>query len=214
MTLDCSNMLDTLKALDWMTIQRTIGNNHSTIIGLFASWYIHTSNDATVIEGAPSFHARRSKPFKSDGLFCEGDNVVGILEVEGSRHDHTIGKIRKHFDANLDVLGHLRFAIYVAYSESPRGRNPHRTFPSPLTDRDFGKFSKLSRDYPNKCIAVVTLEKLVDRQLSEVRKKSEYYSGHINCVSARLYQNGNVVDQFSCSAPAANSQKEDAHHGI
>ena len=196
MAINCSNVLDSLKTLDWVTIKKTIGNNHSTIIGAFASWFVKTSGVATVIEGAPSFSTKGSKAFKSDGLFCEDEAVVGILEVEGSRHDHTTEKLGKHFRSNSPILANLRFAIYVAYPESPTGRGERRNFPPPLTDNDFQRFCKLSREHPQKCIVVITLHKLFERNLSEVRKKTEYYSGHIASASARVYRNGNVGESI------------------
>jgi hypothetical protein len=65
-----------------------------------------------------------------------------------------------------------------------------------LSEHELAEFCRLSRSHPNKCIAVITLSKQFERERSEVRKKAEYYSGRIDNGMARLYQNGEAIQEI------------------
>lgn len=199
MTKNDSYFLSSLCTVDWQVAHQSIGNSHSTLIGLLVSWWIQTCRlNRWAVEGAPSFGKKNSeRTGKSDALFCDGQSIVGILEVEGSRYQYTISKIEKHFRSKAEDLKKLRFAVLLLYPESPKGKGANRTFPDLSSSTFVEQVKQLSQKYPTKTILLILLYKQFERVLTGIRSKNEYYSGSVSKVSAQLFRKGELIGSLT-----------------
>jgi len=187
------DIFDTLRSVNWAVAANTYGSFHSTIIGLLSQWWASLiPKEHRVMESGPTFgHGTRNNPCgKCDAAFCQGNTAVGILEVEAARVLYTIEKIGSFFSSQLDDLNALKFAILALYPSIPTGRGDRRVAPSVPDNQAQSAVIKLSRQYWNKTIIVVALNKVFERQVEGIRNRNDYYRCRLSNVQAFLYRNG------------------------
>lgn len=201
----CLELLTSLRQADWQTVQNTIGNSHSTLIGVLVSWYVHTYPASRLaIEGAPGFAAVDGERKHSDALLLEDDTAVGILEVEGNNNENAIDRIRTHFASNDILLGNLWFAVLVAYPGEPIGEGDQRHFPDPLLGDHQARYQALSAQYRDKCFIAISLKKQFERNLQGPRTiNTDYYSGRVDSGLAMLFRNDVRVGPIQLFGAAA-----------
>lgn len=70
-----SALLEDLATVDWLAAANTYGNNHSTLIGLIAQWWIKKNpRNRQVLEGAPS--VRYENPLKVENVRGHGERSL------------------------------------------------------------------------------------------------------------------------------------------
>ena len=105
----------------WHVAARTIGNDHSTLIGLLIDWWTsmdpehHWALEGGPGNGLPEGGGRGQR----DALFCRGLAPIGVLEVEGYRY--AIEKIGSFFEAHYPELKPLEFGLLLLYNYEPKG---------------------------------------------------------------------------------------------
>ncbi len=125
-----------------------------------------------------------------DALLCDGEEISGVLEVEGTRGKYTAEKIGRFFDAEIDYYRSLSFGILALYAYTPVGRGRARAYLSARDEETIREVVRVSSNHPQKAVIVVALDKLYDRQQAGVRTRSEYYCGQLSMVMAYLYEHG------------------------
>lgn len=191
-----NDIVTKLKNADWEVAARTYGNNHATLIGIIAAWWNKLDPRHRVFEGGPS-HGRKSREGRRgqcDAILSDRSGKPRIaLEVEGTRYDGTIEKLRyfleEHKDRNPDLDG-VDAAILVLYGYSLKGRKDERAC-LPI-DRDaIARTIKqeLSRTIqPNK-LALVIVEKALCAHIKKesLRARNDYYKQNIVGIHAHQF---------------------------
>lgn len=190
------SLLSSLKNTMWVVAANTYGNNHATLIGLLVEWWISSEPEThRAIESGPSYgqFAKGKGGGMCDALFCENSNAVGVLEVEGTRGELTIEKIGRFLASPRDDLETLRFAVAVLYPTGPRGRGFQRTMPSCWGAEIASKVAEVSHAHSGKPIIVVTLDKVYERQVEGIRRRTDYYKSKLRSVKGFAYEGGKEV---------------------
>jgi hypothetical protein len=183
MDLSGTEILKSLSMAKWDTAFRTYGNNHSTLIGLIVDWWINVNPKQTwALEAGPSY---------SDAVLCLNENLVGVLEVEGSRYKVAITKIETFFEDKKTKIGPLSFGILLFY-HAPLGVITDSDFPSPYQLEFVEDIKKVSMHHTNKPIILITLEKKYDRTAKGIRA-NRYYRAEPYEIGLRLYEAGSEV---------------------
>ncbi len=191
------NLLNNLSTAQWLVAAKTFGNNHATLIGLMVNWWITAASETHwVLESGPSFGYRPNGEGGGlcDALLCEGNSVLGVLEVEGTRGKYTAEKIGYFFAAELEHYTTLKFAILLLYSYSPTGKGVSRTMQPARNPETFDEVCRVSALYPEKSIVVITIDKIYERPTEGIRKRSEYYFSKPSVITGYLFQQGQEVD--------------------
>lgn len=198
-TMDSIDLLERLKAARWYVAARTIGNDHSTLVGLLVDWWITLGpGDHWVLEGGPgNGYTEAGARGQCDALFCRGSEAVGVLEVEGSRYVHTVRKLGSFFAARIPEYATLRFGVLVVYTYEPEGIGQDRRLPVAVTPETLREVEAVTRTYPDHAVAVVTVDKRYVRQKSGLRARNEYYFGEPNQIRGLLYRGGRQVGSES-----------------
>lgn len=191
--------LDDLKRVRWDVAARTFGNAHSTLVGMLVDWWISLSRERhTAIESGPTNgYSEQGKRGQCDALFCSDGVPRGVLEVEGTRLIETAKKIGYFFDAKRPYLEGLEFAVYLVYAYNPMGIGGERQFPPAITNEVLATLREVSRTHSEKSIALVGLDKCLDRCRTGVRALNEWYMGTPTHIHGLLFKNGELVDQVT-----------------
>ena len=186
-------LLMSLKTVPWVVASRTFGNNHATLIGLLVNWWVLASPQTRwALESGPAFGYRGHGVGGGmcDALLCEGAEVCGVLEVEGTRSKYTAEKIGKFFTAEIEHYRSLSFGILVLYAYSPSGKGKERAYQAARDEETIQEVLRISKSFPEKGIIVITLDKLYKRQSTGIRSRNEYYWGELSKVKGFLYERG------------------------
>ncbi len=183
--------LTSLKKVHWDTAVRTYGNNHSTLIGLLVDWWLSISPKNRVLEGGPTNgYRQKGARGQCDALLCEGDNPIGVLEVEGTRHETTVKKVGKFFNAKRKEFRNLSFGIILFYAYEPVGAGRTRTFLKPFSSDTKKIVLSVSKEHPEKSIIVISLEKKYQHMHEGVRSWNSYYKGEAEKIYGSVFING------------------------
>lgn len=196
MNLTDRQLLQELQTIQWGIAARIYGNNHASLIGLFTSWWIAKSPQTHwALESGPSFgyHQKGLGGGMCDALLCEGHQALGVLEVEGTRGKYTAEKIGSFFGADLEHYRSLAFGILALYAYSPVGRGSARSYRPAQDIETIQAVKQVSSNYPEKLIAVVTLDKVYHRQQTGLRARSDFYAGELSKVTGFLFKNGQEI---------------------
>lgn len=196
---DAETILNSLKKVRWDTAVRTYGNNHSTLIGLLVDWWIALSaRKHEVLEGGPTNgYRQRGARGQCDALFCEGDTPIGVLEVEGTRHELTIKKMGKFFNAIRPEFRTLSFGILLFYAYEPVRSGKRKIFPKPFDPDAKKEVEAISNKHPDKPIIVISLEKKYQQKDEGVRSWNEYYKGHVEKIFGIAFINGKAIRRLT-----------------
>ena len=193
--------LQNFKKIPWGIAAMIYGNNHAYLVGLLTHWWILTSPQTRwALESGPSFTCHKQN--KKGGLFCDAllcdkNQVLGVLEVEGTRGQYAADKIGIFFGAEPEYYKNLSFGILVLYAYNPKGRGVNRGYPSAKNKETTQTIERVSKTYPNKVIVVVTIDKFFSRQkIGSVRARSEYYTGELSKATGFLYKKGRETDSL------------------
>lgn len=201
-------LLSALKGLRWSTAFRTYGNAHATLIGLLVDWWVDAAPaERWALEGGPSFaHLQRGiGGGLCDAILGQADRAKGVVEVEGTRHPYTIDKLGSFFGSALEDLKGLEFAIFLAYAYTPQGRGEGRVFPPPPFEEFTERGLAITRAYPARQIAILSLEKTFERQRRGPRARNEYYMGTPSRIRGALIQDGDVLGEIEIVAGGPQS---------
>ncbi|MCX5647687.1 MAG: hypothetical protein NTX40_01105 [Planctomycetota bacterium] len=196
------SLLNSLKNVRWDVAANTYGNNHATLIGLLVEWWISSEPEThRAVEAGPSFgHCEKGVGGgRCDAIFCEKDDAIGVLEVEGTRYELTIQKIGKFLPSSredassLDDMKTLRFAIAVLYATGPRKGGAERAMPSCWNAEISSTVTKVSHEYPDKPIVVVALDKVYERHVKGIRRRHVVYKSKLTKVWGFVYEAGERV---------------------
>ena len=197
MELSGNDVLKSLRVIRWDVAANTYGNNHATLIGLLVEWWVSLEPGThRAVESGPT-HGRFPRGLggeKCDAVFCENYTAGGVLEVEGLRIGRTIEKIGKFLDSKLDDLKTLRFAVALLYPATPlRGRGCERNLIPCWDEKVRLLVEGVSRKHCGKPIIVVTLDKVYERQVEGIRRRTEYYQSKLKLVRGFVYEGGKEV---------------------
>lgn len=196
--MPANDILADLAEIPWTVAARTYGNAHSTLIGLFVTWWVSSGLNRWALESGPASDHREPEEKASgrcDALFCDGDSALGLLEVEGSRHLYTAAKIGHFFRAVYEPLATLDFAIFAVYQWSPLGKGKARQYPQPLDQQTRDQVLAVSNAYPEKQIIVVAFDKRFERSSVPLRARNDYFSGTLYEVRGLLFQAGRQLGE-------------------
>jgi hypothetical protein len=189
------DLLNDLGTMLWGSAVRTYGNAHSSLIGLFVHWWISAlPGRRWALESGPSSgytNAEQKVAGRCDALFGEDQSAVGLLEVEGSRHEYTARKLGHFFEAAYAELRSLEFAIFVAYRWPGSGRR----YPPPLDEPTRRALRDVSTAYPKKQIVVITVDKRYERGGIPIRARRDYFCGTPHEIRGVLFQNGSRIGE-------------------
>ncbi len=189
--------LNALRGVRWKTALRTYGNAHSTLIGLIVDWWIKQCPEKNfALDGGPSFgHVPQGRGRGNcDALLGQNDSAVGILEVEGAIEEKLnwcAEKIRGFFGANEYTS--LQFAILLVYPIAPSGRGKIRQVqPIDLENRILPLVKPISKQYPDKEIIVIKIDKNFKRINQGIRARNDYYQCTPTAIWGALLVGGKV----------------------
>lgn len=190
-TMKGRSLLLSLKKMKWSTISRTYGNCHSTLIGLLVDWWISMSPKHWSLEGGPTNgFKKKGVRGQCDALFGFKEKAVGILEVEGTRHEIAGHKIGTFFDAKREEYTDLQFAIILFYSYEAYGKGNNRNFVDPIVHEAMNQIIKVSKKHIHKDILILSIKKKYNKQYVGIRSWNEYYMGEIDKIEGKLFTNG------------------------
>jgi len=190
--------LRSLKKVRWDTAVQTYGNNHSTLIGLLVNWWISQSAKHRVLEGGPTNgYSRKGVRGQCDALLCDGETPVGVLEVEGTRHESTVKKIGTFFNAIRPEFRKLSFGILLFYAYEPVGSGRRKIFPKPFDSDAKKEVKAISKKHPNKPIIVISVEKKYQQKDEGVRSWNPYYKGQVAKIYGSVFMNGKAILSLS-----------------
>src|SRR5437879_6400781 len=157
------DLLEDLITVDWATAAETYGNNHATLIGLIAQWWIKKNPmNRQVLEGAPS--VRYENPVKSenvrghgDAMLCENRVPVGVVEVEGTSYRKAAAKIGGYFTSPKYKT--VQFGILLLYVTGATGKGLEKRFQSAHNPEALAEVENVTRNNRNKPIVVITFDK-------------------------------------------------------
>jgi hypothetical protein len=194
------DLLSSLEHARWHVALRTFGNNHATLIGLLVDWWISGGERRWALEMGPAFGYRPRNEGGGgvcDAILGEGETSMGVLEVEGSRHNYTLDKMGKYFAAEYEDLKRLEFGLFLAYSYAFEGRGGERRI-VPISLDDLVETAKnVTANYPGKQLAILVLEKVLEPQRSGPRARSEYYWASPTGVIGMLIKGGKEIERRS-----------------
>lgn len=186
-----NSILTSLTKVHWDTAVRTYGNNHATLIGLLVDWWVSLSPKNRVLEGGPTNgYRQRGIRGQCDALFCEGDNPIGVLEVEGTRHETTVKKVCHFFNAKRKEFRSLTFGIIVFYAYGSVSVGRRGTFLKPFNSATKKVVLNVSKKHPEKPIVIISLEKKYQDIDDGVRSWNPYYKGEVAKIYGSVFIGG------------------------
>ena len=164
---------------------------------MLVQWWINLNPDThTALEGGPAFGYRKRGQGgggQCDALLCFKNETVGVLEVEGTRPEYTVSKIGKFFAAEYKDLRTLQFGLVLVYGYSPVGRGTNRRILPVMTERLLKAVQDLSKEYSEKSVILLMMDKRYQRQETGIRSKSEFYFGEPETINGMLFIGGKKV---------------------
>jgi hypothetical protein len=190
--IETDKILQELQKVRWHVAEKTYGNDHATLIGLLVDWWISLSPKThTALEGGPSNgYSRKGMRGQCDALLCDSGLPAGVLEVEGSRCFYTAKKIGYFFAARYPELKSLQFGILVLYAYEPVGIGKDRQFPLSEYEETLQEIQSVTKNYRDKTVIVISIDKQYVRQNSGIRAQNEYYFGEPSKIQGYLFCNG------------------------
>jgi hypothetical protein len=193
-----ADLLGSLSHANWQLAARVFGNSHATLTGLLVDWWISASPSSRwALDGGPSF-AHLEKGLGGglcDAVLGEGDNALGVIEVEGSRYDDTLRKIGRFFASTKPGLRNLRFGVFLAYAYSPVGRGDDKHFERMPMEHFLDLGSSISSANPDKQLALLTLDKMYGQAYTDPRLLGGWYLGRPAVMNGALIENGQVSSE-------------------
>lgn len=198
MNTSAISIFDSLETVDWRIAAKTYGNNHSTLIGLIVHWWISQSpENRQVLEGAPP-HGYEEAGVKllgqGDALLCQDRKPLGIVEVEGTRWEHTARKIGYYFNSQVQEYENINFGLLLMYVTGAKGRGEEKAYPSASHPGAIHLVKEITVAHPEKAVIIITLDKKV-LPLEERIINNHYYSGKPHKIAGHLYIGGEVEKQ-------------------
>lgn len=196
MTNEVDHIFSDLSKVRWHVAVRTFGNDHSTLIGLLVDWWISLSPDNHIaLEGGPGNDVRgQGVRGQCDALFCTNGQPAGVLEVEGTRYDYTVRKLRTFLTSPRGDLQTIRFGILLLYAYEPVGRGTNRHFKEVATQELIQQVESVSRACADKSVILISLDKQYVRQNKGIRSRNEYYFGEPSRIEGVLFRGGQRID--------------------
>jgi hypothetical protein len=189
-----------LKDINWLTAARTYGNDHATLIGLFVAWWNNLDEKHRALEGGPSDgghnHGTKRGWVTCDALLLSNEtDPAFVLEVEGTDYEKALRRIRRFFEPPDERVKPKYGAILCAYAYAPKGKGDKREFPrvESQLERVISGARELLKGFPDKIIAVVTIDKELDRAAGGIREKNEYYPGTVKKVAGIELRHGSEL---------------------
>lgn len=193
MSLSGESILNDLRSLQWIVAARSYGNTHSSFIGLLTSWWVTLSPESHWFASSATFGRRPNNVGggQCDALLGEGDDLVGIVEVEGTRGGSTVEKIGNYFAAELSHYKDLKFAILFIYAYEVKGRGDFKAIAKAYSPEIREGICKVSKAYPDKSLIVITLDKELEKSLKGFRTHNlKYFAGRTSLIKGYLYNGG------------------------
>jgi len=193
-TSDPTALLQSLDKVQWSVATRTFGSSHATLIGLISSWWIGLSPNAhSVLDGAPSYGSGNAG--WCDLMLCCDDKPLGVVEVEGTKPLGKICTLSAYFSSNRQEFASIWFGLLLVYAYGTKGKGAAKQYPPAETPEVIDAARMVSATYPAKALAIVALDKIVDVELSAVRRVSPYYAGSCNRVTASVFMKGKKIER-------------------
>ena len=194
MELTGKEILYSLKIARWDTALRTYGNDHSTLIGLLVDWWIAGDPERRwALESGPTNgYTEKGVRGQCDALFCFDRDPLGVLEVEGYRHQMTARKIGTFFDGLYKEIQPIRFGVFLLYSYRVFQSDPEQTF-----SKAFEEVRHITKCHPTKPIVIISLHKTYKQIREGIRSRTEYYKKEPSKIEGFLYQNGGEVERIT-----------------
>ncbi len=194
-----TDILGDLSRVRWQVALRTFGNDHATLIGMLVDWWItRDPSNNWVLEGGPSFQlpgTGMTSGGQCDAVFCRGEQAVGILEVEGTRHKYTIQKVGRYFQSPDPTLKDLRFAVVVLYRCELRGGRV-KAFPCAASPASIAAACDESVSCPLHDLYLVAVEKKWVPGLTGIRTRNPYYSGQVHKIRGSWFRGGKSIAEI------------------
>jgi len=199
MNVNGHSLLKRLKNAHWAVAARTYGNDHSALIGLLVYWWISMSpNNHWALEGGPTNgYKQKGVRGQCDALLCDRAGPIGVLEVEGTRHESTVRKIGKFFNAKIKDYESLKFGILLLYTYQAIGCGENRRFPEAAVPEALNEVIGVTEKHQDKSFIVITLDKEYQHLTVGIRARNEYYMGKPNSIEGRLYIKGKEREKIS-----------------
>jgi hypothetical protein len=175
-----TELLTSLEHVKWNIVSQTYGSSHSTLIGLLVDWWITNSIGEShwALESGLPYRKREpgekgEKQERCDAIFVEQDMFKGIIEIEGSRYEHTIKKMTEYFKSDYLDYSNLQFGIFFAYGY---GCQPQ------IWEKYMDKFiqwgkehtEKLREEYPGGQLIILALDKSCEQKRLGSHALGEY----------------------------------------
>jgi hypothetical protein len=113
MPININEVFSSLAQIDWNVLVKTYGNNHSSLIGTLTNWWNNLYTDNSSIESGPKINFGNNQRGQCDALFCNGNNPVGVLEVEGTRFVYTIEKMKLFLNSQEEIYQSIEFGLLL-----------------------------------------------------------------------------------------------------
>lgn len=185
--------INSLNSVRWETAFNTFGNDHSTLIGLLVDWWVSTSESHWALEGGASTPSNKRGGrgwVLCDALFCREKIPIGVLEVEGTKHEEKLRNLGLYFSSPYLEFSSIQFGLLLGYRTEARGRGNARNVES-LPSQDWIHLAKkVTVKHPDRQIILVGLEKSWRRESNGIRKRNGYYQCHPREVWAASVKNG------------------------
>ncbi len=185
-----------VKNINWSVTANVFGSFHSTLVGLIVeTWCSMDMQDHYVLE-APPVVCGVSR-IKADALLYRSTDLVGIVEVEGSRVLNALSKLRDHAKA-VECRSDL-FALCVAYQYEPRGGGDNRAFRffnngETLDKQRIGQEAqRVSEDIARPVVLVTVCKQFNRTWVFKHCKASNYAEGGVCKVACRSYKDGKAL---------------------
>ena len=188
-------ILESLRCLDWDVLSHTYGNSHASLVGLVGSWWLRQDGSAcrSVADGSPGFpDGTGGRPKHPDLLLCEDEQVVGLVECEGTHYCKTIGKLLGILGQRHCVLRSVRFVLLVLYATQGRTRKKKRKWR--VRDCQMPAIDALCRKLSGSLPVIVASvgKKRLHEKLPPFRDMTDYHKGDLTEVTGRLWLGGRL----------------------
>jgi hypothetical protein len=118
---------------------------------------------------------------------------VGAVKVEGSKPLGAIEKLESVLATDREELRSLRFAVLVLHAYEAAGRGEKRALPPAASPQVLSKVEELSKNFPDKRIIVIVVDRKYARCKKGVRSLNEHYWGTAESIQGILFEGGEEV---------------------
>lgn len=142
-------LLLSMRNARWSVAQRTHGLERGSLVRLVVDWWISAAPDLRwTLEPGPNVGPRATH--RCDALLGDGAKTVGILEVDGSRQPHMLGKLGLRLRTDDEDHRDLQLGLFVGYDR--------KVGPTPFEEWErIG--SDITADLRGKALVIVAVEK-------------------------------------------------------